>query len=109
MTDPHLPPAEATGAVLVKSEDISKDAQKVEELDFNKIKGPVTADDLLQGMRHMGFQASSIAEAVRIINDMVSRHPPSAAEANAHLLSAFPFRGHFFLTTVLGVEGLGGS
>ena len=81
MADPqNLPPAEATGAVLVKSEDMAKDAQKVEELDFNKIKGPITADDLLQGMRHMGFQASSIAEAVRIINDMVSKHPPSVAE-----------------------------
>lgn len=66
-----LPPAGATGAVLMKSEDMAKDAQKVEELDFNKIKGPITADDLLQGMRHMGFQASSIADAVRIINDMV--------------------------------------
>lgn len=75
-----MPPAAATDAVLVKSEDMAKDAQKVEELDFNKIKGPVTADDLLQGMRHMGFQASSIAEAVRIINDMVLKHPPSAAE-----------------------------
>ena len=75
------PPAAVLNAVFQKSEDMAKDAQKVEELDFNKIKSPVTADDLLQGMRHMGFQASSIAEAVRIINDMVSQHPPSAAEA----------------------------
>ena len=81
MADPqHLPPAEATGAVLVKSEDMAADAQKVEELDFNKIKSPITADDLLQGMRSMGFQASSIAEAVRIINDMVSVHPPCAPQ-----------------------------
>lgn len=94
MTDPqNLPPAGATGAVLGPSEDISKNAQKVEELDFNKIKGPVTADDLLQGMRHMGFQASSIAEAVRIINDMVSEHPPSAAEAMP-IRSCFSIRGH---------------
>ena len=102
MTDPqHLPPAEATGAVLVKSEDISKDAQKVEELDFNQIKGPVTADDLLQGMRHMGFQASSIAEAVRIINDMVSKHPPNAAEAKCPSVVCFSVPRTFFLTTVL--------
>ncbi|SPO03847.1 probable deoxyhypusine synthase [Cephalotrichum gorgonifer] len=76
----NLPPVEATGAVLVQSEDISKDAQAVEELDFNKIKGPVTADDLLQGMRHMGFQASSIAEAVRIINDMRAWRDPETGE-----------------------------
>ena len=108
MTDPqNLPPVEATGAVLVQSEDISKDAQKVEELDFNKIKGPVTADDLLQGMRHMGFQASSIAEAVRIINDMVSKHPPISAEA-MRTCFCFSVQGHFS-NHRFGVEGLGGS
>ncbi len=58
------PPTEATNAVLMPSEEMPSDAQKVEELDFNKIKGPVTADDLLQGMRHMGFQASAMGEAV---------------------------------------------
>jgi deoxyhypusine synthase len=68
----HAPPAAATDAVLVKSEEMPKDAQKVEELDFNKLKGPITAEDLFEGMRHMGFQASSMCEAVRIINDMVS-------------------------------------
>ena len=67
----NQPPAAATDAVLVPSDEMPKDAQRVEELDFNKLKRPITAEDLLQGMRHMGFQASSIAEAVRIINDMV--------------------------------------
>lgn len=65
------PPA-ATDAVLMKSEAMPSDAQPVEELDFNKLKGPITAQDLYLGMRHMGFQASSTAEAIRIINDMVS-------------------------------------
>ena len=55
----------------MKSEAMPAGAQQVEELDFNKLKGPVTAEDLLLGMRNMGFQASSMAEAVRIINDMV--------------------------------------
>ena len=62
----------AKDAVLVKSEDMPAGSQQVEELDFNKLKGSVTAEDLLDGMRHMGFQASSMAEAIRIINDMVS-------------------------------------
>ncbi|KEZ41865.1 Homospermidine synthase (spermidine-specific) [Scedosporium apiospermum] len=66
----NQPPTAATDAVLVSSDEMPKDAQKVEELDFNKLKRPITAEDLLDGMRHMGFQASSIAEAVRIINDM---------------------------------------
>lgn len=64
-------PSGAKDAVLMKSEEMPAGAQQVEELDFNKLNGPVTAEDLLLGMRNMGFQASSMAEAVRIINDMV--------------------------------------
>lgn len=64
-------PSGAAAAVLVQSDEMPADAQKVEELDFNKIKGPITAEDLLKGMTNMGFQASSIAEAVRIIDGMV--------------------------------------
>lgn len=71
------PPSGAHDAVLVKSEDMPKDAQQVEELDFNKIKGPITAEDLFVGMRHMGFQASAMGEAIRIINEMVSQAHPA--------------------------------
>lgn len=67
------PPSAATDAVLVKSEEMPAGSQKVEELDFNKFTGPVTAEDLFLGMKNMGFQASSMCEAVRIINDMVSK------------------------------------
>ncbi|PKS12170.1 hypothetical protein jhhlp_001468 [Lomentospora prolificans] len=76
----NQPPAAATDAVLVPSDEMPKDAQRVEELDFNKLKRPITAEDLLQGMRHMGFQASSIAEAVRIINDMRAWRDPKSGE-----------------------------
>lgn len=66
-------PASVTNAVLVTSDEMPAGSQKVEELDFNKLaSGPVTVDDLISGMKHMGFQATSIGEAVRIINDMVS-------------------------------------
>lgn len=68
----EAPPTGATEAVLKKSEEMPADAQKVEELDFNKLKGPITAEDLFLGMRHMGFQASAMGDAIRIINDMVS-------------------------------------
>lgn len=71
--DSGAPPTGAHDAVLVKSEDMPTDAQQVEELDFNKIKGPITAEDLFLATRHMGFQASSMGEAIRIINDMVSQ------------------------------------
>ena len=74
MTQQHddaTAPASAQAAVLVKSEQMPEGSQQVEELDFNKIKGPVTAEDLLLGMKNMGFQASAVGEAVRIINNMV--------------------------------------
>lgn len=67
------PPSSVTDAVLVKSNEMPASSQKVEELDFNKFSGrPITVDDLISGMNHMGFQASSIGQAVKIINDMVS-------------------------------------
>ncbi|KAG6166072.1 Deoxyhypusine synthase [Claviceps purpurea] len=73
-------PSAATEAVLVKSEAMPADAQPVEELDFNKLKGPITAQDLYLGMRHMGFQASSTAEAIRIINDMRDWKDPETGD-----------------------------
>jgi deoxyhypusine synthase len=70
-------PSTVTDAVLVPSNEMPVGAQKVEELDFNKIaaSGSIKVDDLISGMTNMGFQASSIGEAVRIINDMVCLSP----------------------------------
>ncbi|KAK7733082.1 Deoxyhypusine synthase [Cytospora paraplurivora] len=74
-------PSSAKDAVLVKSEEMPEGSQKVEELDFNKFKGrPITVDDLYQGMKHMGFQASSMCEAVRIINDMRAWRDPETGD-----------------------------
>lgn len=65
-------PAGASEAILVKSDEMPPGSQKVEELDFNKFAGrSITVDDLVEGMNHMGFQASSIGEAIKIINEMV--------------------------------------
>ncbi|KAK3371159.1 Deoxyhypusine synthase [Lasiosphaeria ovina] len=78
---PTQPPSAAKEAVLVKSVEMPEGAQKVEELDFNKFKGrPITVDDLLQGMKHMGFQASSMCEAVRIINEMRAWRDPESGD-----------------------------
>ena len=66
-------PATAAEAVLMKSEAMPAGSKQVEELDFNKFAGSkVTVEDLIGGMANMGFQASSVGEAVKIINDMVS-------------------------------------
>ncbi|KAK0127932.1 Deoxyhypusine synthase [Cadophora gregata f. sp. sojae] len=68
---PGAPPSTVTDAVLVPSNEMPEGSQKVEELDFNNFAGrPITVDDLIGGMNNMGFQASSIGEAVRIINNM---------------------------------------
>lgn len=80
-SNPASAPSGAKDAVLVKSEEMPEGSQKVEELDFNKFKGrPITADDLLQGMRNMGFQASSMCDAVRIINDMRAWRDPETGD-----------------------------
>ncbi|CAK7219379.1 Deoxyhypusine synthase [Sporothrix curviconia] len=83
----NLPPSQATDAVLVKSTEMPADAQKVEELDFNKFKGrPITADDLYQGMRFMGFQASGVAEAIHIINGMREWRDPETGDGTTIFL-----------------------
>lgn len=65
-------PTSVTDAVLVPSNEMPVDAQEVEDLDFNKFSGrQITVDDLIGGMGNMGFQATSIGDAVRIINEMV--------------------------------------
>lgn len=83
----NQPPSAATDAVLVKSVQMPQDAQKVEELDFNKFKGrPITAEDLYEGMKHMGFQATSIGEAIRIINEMRAWKDPESGEGTTIFL-----------------------
>ena len=67
-------PESVAAAVLVKSEEMPAGSKQVEELDFNAFAGSkITVEDLIAGMTNMGFQASSIGEAVKIINDMVSQ------------------------------------
>ncbi|TQS31905.1 hypothetical protein Golomagni_07800, partial [Golovinomyces magnicellulatus] len=79
-TNNDAPPSSVTDAVLMKSVEMPEDAQTVEELDFNKLKGPITAEDLFLGMRHMGFQASAMGEAIRIINDMRAWKDPETGD-----------------------------
>ncbi|TVY80815.1 Deoxyhypusine synthase, partial [Lachnellula suecica] len=80
-------PTSVTDAVLVQSVEMPAGSQKVEELDFNKFaRRAITVDDLIGGMNNMGFQASSIGEAVRIINDMRAwRDPETSAKTTIFL------------------------
>ena len=65
-------PAEATAAVLHSSDPVPEGSQAVNGINFDDYTGrDITVSELVNGMKNMGFQASAVGEAVRIINDMV--------------------------------------
>jgi deoxyhypusine synthase len=68
------PPAGAANAVLKPSDPVSKDAVPVSGFDFANYapNRDVSAADLVEQMTTMGFQASSLGQAVKIVNGMVS-------------------------------------
>ncbi|KAK2800005.1 Deoxyhypusine synthase [Onygenales sp. PD_10] len=75
------PPSSATGAVLVPSEAVPEGAKKVTGIDFNKYADKdITAAELLDGMAGMGFQASAVGEAARIINEMRAWRDPETGD-----------------------------
>jgi len=58
--------------VFKVSESVPEGSKEVQGIDFNKYtKRNITVDELISGMTNMGFQATSVGEAVRIINEMV--------------------------------------
>ncbi|MCJ1313219.1 Deoxyhypusine synthase [Agyrium rufum] len=70
-------PSTATSAVLKPSDPVAKDMRKVTGIDFNAYEGrDITVKELVSGMTNMGFQASAVGEAIRIINDMRSWRDP---------------------------------
>jgi hypothetical protein len=78
-------PTGATDAVLKPSEPVPEGAQEVQGIDFNQYTSrSITVEELVGGYANMGFQATSVGEAVRIINDMVSCFcPPEHPNARA--------------------------
>ncbi|KAE8154806.1 deoxyhypusine synthase [Aspergillus avenaceus] len=81
------PPSSATGAVLVASEPVPEGTHQVQGVDFEKSHGrDITVAEMVDQMRYMGFQGTSVAEAARIINDMRAyRHPESGEKATVFL------------------------
>jgi hypothetical protein len=68
-------PDQAKEAVFVSSEPVPEGVLPVRGIDFNLHKDrDISVVDLVEGMSNMGFQASAIGDAVRIINEMVRRH-----------------------------------
>ncbi|KAL9601644.1 MAG: hypothetical protein Q9219_002364 [cf. Caloplaca sp. 3 TL-2023] len=64
-------PNTAAEAVLKPSAAVAAGAQVVQGLEFNDFHGKsLTVEELVDNMAGMGFQASAVSEAVRIVNDM---------------------------------------
>jgi len=65
-------PPSAADAVLKASAPVPENLAKVRGVEFDDFEGrDITVAEMVSGMAGMGFQASAVAEAVRIINDMV--------------------------------------
>lgn len=65
-------PTVAADAVLKASDPVPDGMRRVNGLEFDDFKErDMTVKELVAGMAGMGFQASAVADAVRIINDMV--------------------------------------
>lgn len=66
------PPTSATDSVLLTSEPIPEGTQEVHGVDFDRFQGrDITVAELVENLTHTGFQGSAVAEAARIINEMV--------------------------------------
>ncbi|KAL8871509.1 MAG: hypothetical protein Q9174_002672 [Haloplaca sp. 1 TL-2023] len=77
--DGHAPDR-ATEAVLKPSVPVSAEAKVVKGIDFNDYtERSLNVEDLVGHMAGMGFQASAVSEAVRIIKDMRSWRDPETA------------------------------
>ena len=67
-------PSVATDAVLKPSDPVAPGMREVDGIDFDDYAGrDLTVAELVAGMTNMGFQASAVTEATRIINDMVKK------------------------------------
>jgi deoxyhypusine synthase len=67
-------PSTAQDAVLKPSEFATEGVQEISGVDFNKYADRnITVAELVDSMANMGFQATSVGEAVKLVNEMV-RH-----------------------------------
>ena len=65
-------PTLATDAVLVRSQPIPDGVPQIDGIEFNDYRDrDISVPELLKGMTNMGFQASAVADATRIVNKMV--------------------------------------
>lgn len=68
----NAPPSAVTDAVLVASEPVPEGTQQVSGVDFDRFQGrDITVAEMVDNMKYTGFQGSAVAEAARIVNEMV--------------------------------------
>ncbi|KAF2474158.1 DS-domain-containing protein [Lindgomyces ingoldianus] len=80
-------PSGATDAVLKPSEAVPVGSREVQGIDFDHYaQRNITVEELVAGMVNMGFQATSVGEAVRIINGMGAWEHPETAEGTTIFL-----------------------
>ncbi|KAI9785478.1 MAG: Deoxyhypusine synthase [Geoglossum umbratile] len=82
-------PSAVTEAVLKPSEPLPEGSRSVHGVEFNKYRGRdcgVTVEELVGGMAEMGFQASAMAEAVRIVENMRTWQDPETSKGTTIFL-----------------------
>ena len=70
-SDDAPPVSSARDAILVPSEAVPAGTRVVSGIDWDSHNGKLTIDDLVSAMSTTGFQATAVADAVRIIREMV--------------------------------------
>ena len=102
-------PAGASAAVLKPSEPVPDVAVSVEGPNFDQ---DVSLSQLLNSYKRIGFQASSLAKAIEIVNKMVSLRPTSTQSmqqrmtiAELEALGRTPHGGRVGRTPFSGSEG----
>ena len=72
VTQQHGAPAGATQAVLKPSDPPPEGAAPVKGIDFaNHADHNISVADMVENMEYMGFQATSVGQAAKVINEMV--------------------------------------
>lgn len=83
-------PNAAASAVLKPSEPLPASAKPVSGIDFNKYtQSPIDIEDVINGMSAAGFQATSIASAVHIVNSMLSWRDPEKPHARTTIFLGY--------------------
>lgn len=96
-------PQGATNAVLKPSDPVPDGAQEVRGVEFNDYAGrSITVEELVGGMENMGFQATSVGQAVKVIEGMVRQIAlslpfPHSDHVIANLERCRDGRGHHHL------------